>query len=148
MQTVCRFFLSLPWCHPLKALCSATADTTKLQTVTDSTQTGSLMHYRAAGSGSDKIRVQCGWEHIRALWWNWAKSQAACCVYTVQMLRAQREEVKVLFSASLQRSLIHRAFTGHDQADRPNTVKPLKTHNPKSMFYKCENKSFQFVNEY
>ncbi len=30
-----------------------------------------------------------------------AKPQAACWVYTVKMLRLQREEVKVLFSASL-----------------------------------------------
>lgn len=57
--------LSLLWRHPLRALCLASDDATKLQTVTDSTQTKSLVRPRAAG----------GSEHIRVLQWNWARTK-------------------------------------------------------------------------
>lgn len=87
--------LSLLWCHPLQAPCSATADTTKLQTVTEA---AAVERYRAAGSGwgSDKVWVWCGWEKVDVLW---AKPQL-CDWFILQKCSGIRER-KVCLCASL-----------------------------------------------
>lgn len=73
-------------------------------------QTDSPMCCRAAGSGSDKVRVWCGWENIGVLWWSWAN-----CVFCFYRRDAQVAEggCQGAFLSITPRSLIHTAVISH-----------------------------------